>query len=117
MFEEEVLRSRLPVVVDFYSGGCPPCEAVSPILDELAAEFEGRVRFVRVNMDDDEAQSRRLAAKLALSSVPTVLYVSGGEVGGRTVGVAPAAEFRRRAEALADGDGLDDSCTQPTLGE
>ena len=121
-FEEEVLRSGLPVVVDFCAGSCPPCEAVSPIIEELAAEFEGRVKFVRLNMDDDEDQSQRLAARFALASVPTVLYFSDGTLRGRTVGAAARTEFRQGVQSLVDtpranGEGLGDTCTPAALGE
>jgi len=121
-FEEDVLRSSLPVVVDFYANSCPPCEAVSPIIDELAAEFEGRVKFVRLNMDDDENQSRRLAAQFGFAGVPTVLYFSGGTVRGRTVGVANRTEFRKGVQALVDAPGAADrgsgsGCAPAALGE
>ena len=121
-FEEEVLRSGLPVVVDVYANSCPPCAAVSPIIDELAAEFEGRVKFVRLNMDDDEGQSQKLAARFELASVPTVLYFSGGTVRGRTVGLATRTEFRQGVEALVEApagtsEASGEACTPAALGE
>ena len=99
-FEEEVIRANLPVVVDFYGGGCPPCEIVSPIVEELAKEYDGKVKFVKLNMDDDEEQSSRLAARFELMSVPTVLFFHGGRVEDRVVGVVPRANLRQKTESL-----------------
>jgi thioredoxin len=101
-FEDEVVRAELPVVVDFYGGGCPPCEIVSPIVEELAEEYDGRVKFVKLNMDDDQEQSNRLAAQFGLMSVPTVLFFSKGKVANKAVGVVPKAEFRRMTESIAE---------------
>ncbi|HME19002.1 MAG TPA: thioredoxin domain-containing protein [Nitrososphaerales archaeon] len=99
-FEEEVIRASLPVVVDFYGSGCPPCEIVSPIVEELTKEYDGRVKFVKLNMDDDQEHSNRLAAQFGLMSVPTVLFFSRGKVADRAVGVVPKADFRRMTESL-----------------
>jgi thioredoxin 1 len=99
-FEEEVLHANLPVVVDFYGGGCPPCEIVSPIVEELAKEYDGKVKFVKLNMDDDEEQSNRLAARFELMSVPTLLFFREGKLADRVVGVIPKADFRQRMESL-----------------
>jgi len=99
-FEEEVIHAKLPVVVDFYGGGCPPCEVVSPIVEELAKEYDGKVKFVKLNMDDDEEQSSRLAARFELMSVPTVLFFHGGRVADRVVGVVPKADLRQKAKSL-----------------
>lgn len=86
-FDREVLRSPLPVLVDFYSNHCPPCRALAPHLDELSREFAGCVRIVKVNVDADP----ELAARYRISAVPTLIWFQDGEPVNRTIGAHPAA--------------------------
>ncbi len=90
-FADEVYASPLPVVVDFWAPWCKPCKAIEPILEQLAAEHEGRVRFVRVNLDEQPDEGSRLG----VLSLPTVLVFAGREVRDEIVGAAPRARFER----------------------
>ncbi|MDK2856147.1 MAG: thioredoxin 1 [Bacillota bacterium] len=75
-YEEEVKRSELPVVVDFWGPRCAPCLALLPEVEKLAQEYSGRVKFCKVNC----SQNRRLAVELKVMALPTFLFYKGGEV-------------------------------------
>jgi thioredoxin 1 len=81
-FDETVVSSDKPVVVDFWAEWCGPCKVVAPILGELATELEGNVTFAKVNVDDNP----ELAMRYNVMSIPTLLVFSGGEVHKRLVG-------------------------------
>ena len=74
-FEAEVLKSPIPVLVDFWAEWCPPCKAISPMIDELAEEMKGKLKVVKVNVDE----SQDLAASHNIMSIPTLLIYKGGE--------------------------------------
>lgn len=84
-FEQEVLKSGLPVLVDFYATWCGPCKAVAPIVEELAAEYAGKLKIVKV--DIDEAQET--TTNLGIMSVPTLMIFREGKEVGRIVGAVP----------------------------
>lgn len=96
-FEQEVLKSDLPVLVDFWAPGCPPCAALAPILDKIATEMGDKAKFVKVNA----AQERQTAAKYRIQAVPTVMIFKGGEIADSAVGFQPDQEIRRRVNAVA----------------
>ena len=81
-FEEEVLSSEVPVVLDFLAVWCGPCKMLSPVLEELAAEYRDRVRFCKVNVDDEP----ELSARFSIASIPTLLFFKNGEIREKTVG-------------------------------
>ena len=83
-FEEEVLKSEVPVLVDFWATWCGPCQALSPIVEEVAGEVEG-VKVGKVDVDDQD----KLARKYKIFSIPTLLIFKNGEVAERSVGVVP----------------------------
>jgi len=96
-FEAEVVNSPVPVVLDFYSTECPPCEALAPRFAATAAQYAGRARFMKVMRQ----QNRDLAARLGVMSSPTVLFLKGGEeVGQRLCGQIRPADLQRQVEAL-----------------
>ena len=73
-FQTEVTQSKIPVVVDFYATWCPPCRALVPILDRLAEEFAGRIKFVKVNSDEEHS----LASEYNVTALPTLVLVEDG---------------------------------------
>ena len=82
-FEEEVLKSSLPVLVDFWAPWCGPCKALSPTVDKVANETAGKVKVVKVNVD--EAQD--IAAKYSIMSIPTLLVFANGVVSDQLIGL------------------------------
>jgi thioredoxin 1 len=75
-FTDEVLQSETPVVVDFWAEWCGPCKMIAPLIDELAGEYEGRIKFAKLNIDDEQA----LATEHGIRAIPTLLFFKGGEV-------------------------------------
>jgi thioredoxin 1 len=96
-FEQEVLKSDLPVLVDFWAPGCPPCAALAPILEKIAGEMSAKAKFVKVNA----AQERQTAAKYRIQAVPTIMIFKGGEVADSAIGFQPDQELRRRINAVS----------------
>ncbi len=90
-FTSDVLHSDLPVVVDFYADWCGPCHQLAPIVDVLSAEWEGRVRFAKVNVDDDPT----LAGAYGVRSIPTLVLFEEGRPTMRSVGAKPASAIER----------------------
>ena len=97
-FESEVLESQIPVLVDFYASWCPPCKMLAPVVDQLAGEFAGRVKVVKVNVDEEPA----LAGAYRIESVPTLIAFQGGNILHRSPGAPPASALRDFLEQLAD---------------
>jgi len=88
-FEVEVLSSDIPVLVDFWATWCGPCKAIAPLIDELAAEFAGRVKVGKVNVDDNP----KTPAKYGVRGIPTLLVFKGGELVDQVVGAVPKAQM------------------------
>lgn len=97
-FERKVFKSPTPAVVDFYADWCPPCGLVSPILEQVAQEYEGTVEFLKVNVDDNPG----LASRYGILSIPTVMFFSGETVMGSIIGASPAAAYRNKVKSLLD---------------
>ncbi|PIE20143.1 MAG: thioredoxin [Proteobacteria bacterium] len=95
-FESDVLNSDLPVVVDFWAPWCAPCRMIGPVLEDLAVRYDGRVKVVKVNVDDEKA----LAEAYGIRGIPTVLGFSGGEVQQQQVGFRGAQGLERMFEDL-----------------
>lgn len=89
-FDSEVIRSPLPVVVDFYAEWCQPCRVAEPVLRELSSALEGRVKFAKVNVDE----SQRVTRSFGIHSIPTYLFVREGRERGREIGPVGPTEFR-----------------------
>jgi len=96
-FETEVLKSRLPTLVDFWAPWCGPCRAVGPMLEELAAERANSVRVAKLNVD----KSPDVAAAYGVHSIPTLIIFKDGEVVDRLVGVQPKAVLQRALDRVA----------------
>lgn len=88
-FEEIVLKSNKPVIVDFWATWCGPCRMVTPIMEELADDFDGKVQIVKVNVDDQG----ELAAQFRIMSIPTILVFKNGEIAEKIVGARAKEEF------------------------
>ena len=95
-FEETVLNSDKPVLVDFWAEWCGPCRMVGPIVDELQADYEGKAVVGKVNVDDEQ----EIAAKYGIRNIPTILFFKGGEIVDKNVGVAPKADLAKKIDAL-----------------
>ena len=96
-FETEVLRSDLPVVVDFYAPWCGPCKMIAPLLEQLAGEFQGRIKFTKANVDD----TPELAATYQITGVPTLALFRGGEPIDALVGLAAPKALKSWLEGAA----------------
>jgi thioredoxin 1 len=83
-FEQEVLKSRLPVVVDFWASWCGPCLAAAPVIEELAAQYEGKVKVVKVSTEESQVQP----GKYGVAAIPTVILFRDGKEVARQVGFA-----------------------------
>lgn len=95
-FDQEVVNSDKPVLVDFWAEWCGPCKALSPVLDEIATEVSGKANVVKVNVD----QASDLAQKYGIRGIPTLIFFKGGEVKSTLVGNQPKAEILKNINSL-----------------
>ena len=88
-FEEEVLKSNLPVLVDFFATWCGPCKMIAPVIEELAEKYEGKVKIRKVNVEEEN----ELAMKYEISSIPTLVLFKEGKVVNTKIGLCSKSEI------------------------
>ena len=93
-FDAEVLQSDLPVFVDFYADWCGPCKMMSPVIDKLAEEYEGKIKVGKVDVDENGD----LAVKYGIMSIPNMIFFKNGEVADRVVGAIPKPAMKEKFE-------------------
>jgi thioredoxin 1 len=95
-FDQEVLKSAQPVMVDFWAPWCGPCRMLAPIVEELSKEYAGKVKVCKLNTDDQP----NAATKFKISAIPTLLFFKGGQVVEQIVGVHSKSDIKKRLDSL-----------------
>ena len=94
-FQQEVLEADTPVLVDFWADWCAPCKMVAPILDELAEEYDGKVKFTKLDVDSNP----QIAMQYGIRSIPTLLVFKDGGAVDQVVGAVPKAAIKKRLDS------------------
>ncbi|MBR2264893.1 MAG: thioredoxin [Firmicutes bacterium] len=95
-FQQEVLNSELPVVVDFYADWCGPCKMIGPVIEQLAEAYAGKIKVGKVNVDEN----MELASQYRIMSIPAVMFFKDGKVQDQIIGAVPKAQIEAKFQAL-----------------
>ena len=95
-FDEEVLKSDVPVLVDFYAEWCPPCKMLGPIIEELATEYQGKAKVCKLDVD----QSQATASRYGIMSLPTIYFFKGGQPVKSLVGIQSKENFKSELDQI-----------------
>jgi thioredoxin 1 len=95
-FDSEVLQSETPVVVDFWATWCGPCKMIAPILEEIATEYDGKVKITKLDVDSNN----QTAGKYNIMSIPSLLFFKNGEVVDQVVGAIPKSQLLQRIDKV-----------------
>ncbi len=95
-FENEVIKSAMPVVVDFWAPWCGPCHMLGPVIEKLADAYAGKVKFCKINVDENP----QISMKYGIMSIPTVLFFKGAQKVDESLGAVPEAMIRPKVESL-----------------
>jgi len=95
-WEQEVLKAKEPVVVDFWAVWCGPCRMLAPTVEEIAGEYAGRLKVLKLNTDENQ----EIASRYQIMGIPTLLFFKGGNVVDKVVGVVPKRQIKERVDAL-----------------
>ena len=98
-FTDEVIKSDVPVMIDFYAEWCGPCRMMSPVVEEFAKDFEGRVKIGKINVDEES----ELAMRFGVQSIPSFVFIKDGKVVDRVTGAMPKPILKNCLEDLAAG--------------
>jgi len=98
-FNTEVLQSTLPVLVDFWAPWCGPCRSMAPVIEELAREYDGRVKVAKVNVDENKT----LAGSYGVMSIPTLIIFNSGKIVDTIVGFNPKTTLAKKLDKLIEG--------------
>jgi thioredoxin 1 len=95
-FEEEIIKSDLPAMVDFWAEWCGPCKMVGPVVEELAQEYKGKVKVAKLNVDEN----RQTPAKYGIRNIPTLLFFKGGQLAQTIIGAHPKTAINEELKKL-----------------
>ena len=95
-FDQEVLKSEIPVLIDFWAPWCGPCKAIAPVVEQLSAEYDGKLKVVKMNVDDNP----QTPSKYGVRGIPNLLIFKGGQVAEQIVGAVPKGQLVKAIDAV-----------------